>query len=264
MAVRVSPHLSKSAHPAFSAKLDLIRTSISSLVDTGLNGLTPYLYILLDKCPPAYRSALDDVLSRVEHEYLTVEEDESPWHGNSGTFRLQMRLLYRQNHSKNLFFVEDDYVFVDRVSEMLSLLDAGEADFVSPYDHPWLSSEEWKGFVQERLVTQTHTWFAAPFATMTFMTRKDVVFSSWALLDRLPSLGDMGIFLILTRSLKPFDPFSPCYRLRLGILARGLKQYFRGRSYKLLYPQPTIAAHMVETLPPGPSWTEVLDEYSVH
>ena len=182
VAYRIYPKISK-IPPAYPHdKYRLSELCLASFKKS-LDGLRVKMYVLLDNCPKEYEELFRNYFDPQDLELIHVESG-----GNKNTFRKQIELLSKQHDSEVVYFAEDDYFYIKDIKNMVDLLKSGQADFVTPYEHPacyidnnHVISNRVRVFSGQRYVSVQH-------ACLTFMTtRKNLlenkryllIFSDW-------------------------------------------------------------------------------------
>ena len=249
VAYRIYPGVSK-IPPAFpNDKLALSRFCLESFKKS-LEGLNVKIYALLDKCPREYESLFLDYFKADDLEIIHLNGI-----GNKNTFKKQIEILSSQNDSEIVFFAEDDYFYIEKLKNMTEFIRSGEADFITPYEHPacytdgHIISNNIKIFNNQRYVTVQH-------ACLTFMTTKlklienksiFLIYSNWF-------ASDFVVWSCLTLGSTFFKYCKLIFSFKniniTNIKVYGSMLFFAwyrflfNKKLKLYMPIPTVATHM--------------------
>ena len=248
IAYRIYPKVSKI--PAFHTndKYKLSKLCLKSFYNSVKN-INPYIYIILDGCPPEYKSLFEETLVDVDYEF--IDKDGV---GNAKTFELQMDLLLKQDKSEYIYFAEDDYFYLENAfTEMLKAIREPSVDFLSPYDHPDTYNTRFHNYKDEYLEIDGHKWGKLSSTTMTFMTTKKILSetkdifmtytrrnydaSLWLSLTKLNAFNIKNAVIFLFTS-KPF------LKIYLKLIYFTLWQTLFGKKYTLVQSVPAMATHI--------------------
>ena len=266
IAHRVCPALSKSA-VGFSTKEEMVKATTASLATTiskfaGDVSLT----VILDGCP-TYRKFFSENFSELANVRLSFEE--TPALGNQATYARQCEILLANQEVDFVYFSEDDYLYKPQAfNAMVDLLKRGNADFVTPLDHPDRYNHALTAPSPAAVrVTPFGHWRTVGTTCMTFMTSKKILHEcSWAMSSYWTGATDGTMWLGLTkedvrsprkvippvfsyimRQDRPFGYYMPlCAWKHHGL------RLLTTRTYTLWQPMPTLAVHLASTsLPHG-------------
>ena len=165
VAYRIYPGISKVPPVYPNDKLKLAKFCLESFKKS-LDGLKVKVYALMDNCPKEYEDLFLEYFDANDIEFVRL-----PGVGNKATFKKQIEILSNQNDSEVVYFAEDDYFYIDGLKNMVDFIKSGEADFISPYEHPscyndgHIIGNSVKVFDNRRYITVQH-------ACVTFMTTK--------------------------------------------------------------------------------------------
>lgn len=244
IAYRVYPKFSPGAQrEQFAYKFDMFSKCLSSMVEA-LRGVDYHIFFLLDSCPEEYGNYIRD---NVEKGRFNIESVNHC--GNRNTFLRQMEILRDQDFSDNVYFAEDDYLYTGKSLEpLISMIEGGEADFVSPYNHPDYYPETSCAphFLHK------YRWYAAEkhgklflqvgSTTMTFLTTRKVLRESWNILQWYKKSGitDYEMWLLLTKMRRVSTTIRKTARLYAAYMSI-IKLH---RRFRLYIPIPGVAVHM--------------------
>jgi len=256
IALRVSPTLSRK-HVYFASKYDLVETCFNSFIKS-LHGLSYELIVILDNCPhyeEIFRQRVDDKHLKIFY---------TGGIGNAATFLYQINILLGQAKSEYVYFAEDDYFYVGKMSDMVEFICSSDnaADFITPYDHPDYYTEM-HGYKKIVAFHKKRKWKQVASTTMTFLTSKENLRETKDILMLYPRLWDYIVWLLLTRKTSLWKFVHPRYRFvyyRFPLfIPHTIKNYLAHRRYFLWAPEPTIATHLVRNLlSPGINWKKCL------
>ena len=266
IAYRIYPKVSKVPPVYPDDKLKLSELCLKSLVDS-MNKYCDYkFFAMLDNCPKEYEDLFRKYIPEDRLEIIHY-----PGIGNAGTFREQMRILSEQKFAENVYFAEDDYLYMpDQFNKMLEFIESGKkTDFVTPYDHKDYYQYELHKYKQKQIYYLEKKWKTVSTTCMTFMTNKSTLERSRKVFATyLRNNYDASIWLSLTK-LRAFDPKLYYYYLRQFFKTRdtlflriffkmwvfGAKQLLIGPQFKLWAAEPAIATHMEsDFLAPNVDW----------
>ena len=266
IAHRVCPALSKTA-VGFDTKKDMVKATTASLAAAirEFNG-NVRLTVILDGCPD-YRVFFAEAFSGRGHVKLAIEE--TPSIGNQATYARQCEILLADKDADLVYFSEDDYLYKPQAFvAMADLLGRGDADFVTPLDHPDRYNHALSTPSPSAVrVTPFGHWRTVGTTCLTFMTSRQVLHER---ADMIASYGTgamdgtmwLGltkedvrslrkvippVFSFLLRRKRPFGFYMPlCAWKHHGL------RLLTTRAYTLWQPLPTLAVHLSSTsLPLG-------------
>jgi hypothetical protein len=249
IAYRIYPKISK-IPPAFPTdKFKLSKLCLESFKKS-TEGLRIKIYALLDGCPKEYEEIFKENFKAEDLEILNLENI-----GNKKTFKKQIEILVDQNDSDIVYFAEDDYFYIKDIKNMVDFLKSGQADFVTPYEHPacydgsHIINNEVRIFNKQRYTTVQH-------ACLTFMTTKKnllknkryiSIFSDWFGSDFVV-WGSITLGLSYFKYIKLLFSLKN-YRLETfkvygSLFIFALHRFVFNKKYKLFMPINTFATHM--------------------
>lgn len=195
IAYRIYPGVSKSPIIYADNKLKLSEICLKSFYDA-LKGITPYVYIILDGCPPEYKILFEEVLIDIDYEFIETNSI-----GNGQTFQLQMDTLLSQDKSEYIFFAEDDYFYMENAFILtLNALKSKKVDFISPYDHPDVHNIDFHNYKKKYIVINDTKWIISSSTTLTFMTTKKVLAETKHVFDTYKKRNyDASIWISMTK-----------------------------------------------------------------
>lgn len=266
IAYRIYPKVSKV--PAFhpDSKYELSRVCIESFYNA-LKGVNPYIYIILDGCPPKYKSLFDNILIDIDYEF--IEKDSV---GNANTFKLQMDLLLEQDKSNIIYFAEDDYFYLeDAFTVMLEGINDNRVDFLSPYDHPDTYHTDFHNYEKKYITINNHKWGIMSSTTMTFMTTKRVLKETRHIFDTYTIRNyDASLWLSMTKlnafNVKLLFKFmftnKPFFKIYLKLIYFTLFQTLFGKKRILVQAVPALATHIeIDFLSKNVDWYKEFEKY---
>jgi hypothetical protein len=225
-----------------------------------------FLTVILDGCPD-YRALFMETFSGIANVQLTIEE--TPSIGNQATYARQCEILLADEKTDLVYFSEDDYLYNPQAFvAMADLLNRGNADFVTPLDHPDRYNHALTAPSPSKIrVTPFGHWRTVGTTCLTFMTSRKILHER---ADMIASFGTgamdgtmwLGltkedvrsmrkvippIFAFLLRRKRPFGYYMPlCAWKHHGL------RLLTTRTYTLWQPMPTLAVHLSSTsLPLG-------------
>lgn len=266
IAHRVCPALSKTA-VGFNTKRKMVEASAASLAEALREfGGNVHLTVILDGCPD-YRAIFSEAFSRLANVRLDIAE--TPSIGNQATYARQCEILLADEESDLVYFSEDDYLYKPPAFvAMADLLNHGNADFVTPLDHPDRYNHALTAPSPSKIrVTSFGHWRTVGTTCLTFMTSRQILHER---ADMIASYGTgamdgtmwLGLtkedvrsmrkvipplFAFLLRRKRPFGYYMPlCAWKHHGL------RLLTTRTYTLWQPMPTLAVHLSSTsLPLG-------------
>ncbi|MBX3042768.1 MAG: glycosyltransferase family 2 protein [Candidatus Kapabacteria bacterium] len=265
IAYRIYPKISKVPPIYPDDKFKLSELCLASLVKS-LGNLSVKWFVILDDCPKEYKTMFEKYLNKYDTDYI-----ETQVKSNGATFGMQMDLLLSQNHCDVIYFAEDDYFYLpDTFHELMSALNTTGIDFISPYDHLDLYTNEFhnrKYFV--KFIGKRH-WRSCGSTTMTFLTTKKALKSAEKVFRSYVRKNyDSSLWLTLTHE----NVNSPLRFMKLLIKDNQTLRIFAkawiytplqvifGKKYQLFTPIPSIAQHLDnQCMAPGIDWNSKFKE----
>ena len=262
VAYRIYPGISKEPAVHADDKVRLAELCLRSFKEA-VGTLRVKVWALLDGCPPEYEAMFRRHFAPDQLQIIALDGE-----GNLPTFARQIRLLLDQDEAENVYFAEDDYLYMpgalQRMVDLLASVDGGA--FVSAYDHPdhyhWPIHQN----PYSLRVHDGHHWRQADSTCLTFMTtrttlrRTERIFSSYC-----DGNHDLTLWLALTKYVvrQPLRLLGLLARDRLMFrLVADAWRYFPWETafahrWPLWVPVPSLATHVEITgLAPGVAWED--------
>jgi len=268
VAYRIYPGIAKRPVLFPKDKFRLSQVCLNSF-RAALGNLRVKVFALLDKCPPEYTQLFRDCFPEPDLELIPL-----PGIGNLPTFGKQIDLLLEQQYAGLVYFAEDDYFYrPNGLVEMVEFIRAnGDADFVTPHDHPDYYSLPLHPLHQEMRPCGGRHWRTAASTCLTFLTRQSVLHRTAPIFRTYQRKNlDVSLWMTLTKQtvLNPIA-FLRCCRAKLnygGYIAMSWRynpfETLFGRRWKLWCPMPAVGTHMEEDLlAPSINWPEVFAKES--
>ena len=268
VAYRIYPQVAKPAQslPFGDDKLRQAEICLRSFRNS-LGGLRTKVWAILDGCPPEYQGLFERYFSAEDLILISTNAI-----GNRGTFRKQIEILLGQQDSENVYFAEDDYLYLrGQFPLLLNFLHHGrDVDFVTPYDHYDCYCLDLHRAPKWLAVFADHHWRTAASTCHTFLTRKATL-AKYENVFRACSRGCSAceMWLSLTKR-RVFNPLAMLkYFARREFYRRVLpkawlfcwRQILFGKAAKLWIPVPGIATHLSAGLmSPGVDWLASMRE----
>jgi hypothetical protein len=246
---RIYPGVSKIPPVFKDDKYKLSELCLASFRDA-LDGINFKLFVILDACPPEYKSLFEKYFPGEDVEYFELEHT-----GNAGTFGKQMDILLEQDYADVVCFAEDDYFYMpDAFSKMLDFINSDiKPDFVTPFDHLDYYNLKLHQYTFQTIETAGHKWRTAATTCMTFMTKKETLKETEKVFRTYTKNNyDASLWMSLTK----INIFNPLYVMKVifsgGMYARIFVkmwlhtsgQLLGGKKYKLFAPKPSLSTHM--------------------
>jgi|WetSurMetagenome_2_1015567.scaffolds.fasta_scaffold00427_22 hypothetical protein len=255
IAYRIYPGLSKNVMmpDAWRDKLHFSEVCLKSFV-RGLTGVKYKIFALLDGCDESYED-----LFRSNCENVEIIKYQ-PSIGNKGTFAAQIDILLKQTDAAAVYFAEDDYFYHDgALSEMLGMLEHGDVDFITPYDHPdCFTRKDLHNYKSEVVFQGKRHWRTAASTCLTFMTTRDILAVTSGCFRSYCRISDFALWLAVTK-LKRFD--AP-YKTLKRMYKHNFIHMITARPFKLWAPMPSLANHMAAAQSaPGADWEKLIRRY---
>jgi hypothetical protein len=262
VAYRVYPKVSKPALslPFGDDKYQLAEACLRSFKES-IGSLRVKLWALLDSCPPEYEDLFKKYIDPADLVIVTLNGA-----GNFATFGKQVDILLQQQAADNVYFAEDDYLYLpDQFPAMIDFLSAyQDVHFVSPYDHPDCYSLDLHRGPKWIRTHASHHWRTAASTCLTFLTRKETLARCESIFRSYEKGNfDCSLWLSLTKY-RVLNPMAMA-RYAVGesfycrILAKAWlycwKQILFGEKLRLWVPVPGIATHLDDNgLSPNVDW----------
>jgi hypothetical protein len=260
---RIYPGLTGRPALGFTDKLTMVRANLLSFKQA-LGGLRAKIWVILDKCPPAYQELVAGIFSDTDLEFIPLTGE-----GNEATFLRQVRLLSTQTAAELVYFVEDDYLHRPQAlaGAVAFMQRHPESDFLTLYDHA-----DYHDKYIHRLRGREYTeaglrWHTVASTCLTFMARRGVLADTaevFATYGRKNS--DLGLWLALTKS-RVVNPWCWVRCLGDGLFFSAScmlawrhcwRTILFGPRRTLWVPEPSLATHLESTgLAPGVDWDVV-------
>jgi hypothetical protein len=259
---RIYPGVSRDPIFGFKDKLALTRLNLETFRE-GIGNLKIKLWVLLDKCPPAYAELVKSIFPETSMELIPLDGE-----GNGATFIRQVEILSAQTAADLVFFAEDDYLYLPRSLERTIdfMRHHPEADFVTPYDHADFHSKFVHRFRGPEIFEDGCRWRTVASTCLTFMARRAVVVESAAVFRTYNKNSDLAIWMALTKK-RVCNPWSwirsfgdGLYFPASHLLAwrYAWRQILFGKRRTLWSPAPALITHMENSgLAPGVDWNKI-------
>ena len=266
VAYRIYPKISGSPAVFGNDKYKLSELCLKSFKHS-IGDLKVKMFVLLDDCPSEYK---DLFLKYFDEEDLDFIELNGI--GNKSTFSLQIKLLLKQNFSEIIYFAEDDYFYLpNQFSDMIYFLkEKKDVDFVSPYNHLDYYTNTIHEYKNSIKLSKNRHWRTAGSTCLTFLTTKNILQRTKNIfLTYEKGNTDLGLWLSITKynwnnpkimikSWKNLFTLKSFYKS----LLYNKYQIFRGKSWTLWVPIPSIATHLEKKyLSPSHDWDEIMKIY---
>ncbi|MCM8785120.1 MAG: glycosyltransferase family 2 protein [Candidatus Omnitrophica bacterium] len=257
IAYRINAQNSRKKRPVFqNDKFKLATLSLESF-KRSLGDLKFKLIVIFDRCPLSYEKIFLQRFRPEELEFIHIERIMDKYFGNNAfTFLKQIEILVNQQFSENVYFAEDDYLYIP--NGLITLLDffhKTKVDFVTPYDHPDYYTLNLHKYKKEVIQYEygNYVWRSVGSTCCTFLTTVKTLQETRSTLEKYKFISDAPMWFILTKKRQFFAP--KFLEFNFFIWTFGLKQLLFGKRYTLYAPQPSIATHMEEKfLAPGVDW----------
>ena len=210
---RMCPRISNNCH-LFEAneKLELSEICLKSFMES-IGDLKVKVIAILDNCPEEYVNIFK---KHVPSENLEIVEIDCK--SNRGSFLRQIEILLGQGYSDNIFFLEDDYLFLpNSLPNIVNYLVENNVDFVTPYHHRDFFTEPLFQTKRKYFEHKEYIWQEVMATCGTFLTTKKVLKETqdqFAMLG-IPGTSDIQIFLRLTKT----NMFNFSLFMKLAFLA---------------------------------------------
>ena len=264
---RIYPGVSKIPIFHKNDKYELSKIAINSFKNS-LGDMSVKIYVLLDNCPTKYEDLFDELIKNYDVELIRFDGV-----GGYATFNKQLEILLEQNFSDNIYFAEDDYIFVkDGLKEAVSFMNSNrKVDFLTIYDSLDYYNMDLHKHESYLCKHNSYKWRKVSCTTLSFMTTKDIlretkaVFETYSFNDNF----DSSLWMSLTK-INLFQ-FSSVIRFLMKkdrdfirIAKSWLycwRQIIFGKKYNLWSPIPSLGTHLDENgVSPGIDWDEVIKE----
>lgn len=264
---RIYPEVSKIPIIHKHNKYELSKIAINSFKEA-LGDMSVKIWVLLDDCPSKYEDLFDELIENYDVELIKFDGV-----GNYATFNKQIEILLNQNFSDNIYFAEDDYIFVkDGLKEAVNFINSNKkVDFLTIYDSLDYYNMDLHKYKSNFFNVNDYDWRTVSCTTLSFMTTKDTlrktqwVFETYSFKNNF----DSSLWMSLTK-INLFQ-FSSVIRFLMKkdrdfirIAKSWLycwKQIIFGKKYNLWSPIPSLGTHLDEDgISPGIDWNEVIKE----
>lgn len=264
IAYRIYPKVSKETPVFNDDKLKLSEMCLASFVKT--LKLDYKFWAILDGCPSEYEELFKKYIP--EERLILIHTNAV---GNAATFAKQIQILTDQDFSENIYFAEDDYFYIDSSFEpLVKIIENGQADFITPYDHLDYYELGLHGYKQDIIKHQGISLRKVSSTTMTFLTSKQVLIQTKPIFETyLRKNYDVCLWLAITR----LGIANPMTYLNSGLSAiHSLKifvkailytpcKFLYGKKYSLLAPKPSLALHLVsDKMSPDIDWQKLFQK----
>jgi hypothetical protein len=261
---RIYPGLSGKPALGFTDKLTLVRANLRSF-KAALGGLKVKMWVILDKCPPAYHELVTGLFPESDLEIIPLAGA-----GNEATFSRQVKILSTQTLAELVYFAEDDYLYLPQALEkaVAFMQRHPEADFATLYDHADYHTKyvhRLRGRVFEE---DGRRWRSVTSTCLTFMARRNVLAETAAVFETYGRKNsDLGLWMALTKS-RVANPW--CWVRSLGdglyFTASHLQSWRHcwrtilfGKRRTLWVCAPSLTTHLESSgLAPGVDWEKLL------
>lgn len=231
-----------------------------------LGNLKVKMFVLLDNCPPEYEELFLKYFDEEDIDLIKLDGI-----GNLPTFRLQIEILLKQKFSEIIYFAEDDYFYLpNQFHELIEFLKQNpDANFVSPYDHLDLYTENIHDYKNYIKISENRHWRTAGSTCLTFLTTKETLKETQkTFLSYSNGNTDWGMWLSLTNNGSDHSKIllkSLIHPGNIKNLFRSFKtnknQILHGKIWKLWVPIPAIATHMEKKcLAPAIDWEKIMND----
>jgi hypothetical protein len=262
---RIYPRVAANSILDFTDKLALVQLNLETFKEA-IGNLKVKMWVLLDKCPPAYPELVKSLFPHTPLELI-----ELGGQGNDGTFIRQIDILAGQQDSPLVYFAEDDYLYLPRSMEraVAFMRRHPEADAMTLADH----SEYHHRYV-DRIRSRKHledgfSWRTVVATALTFMMRRQALIESADVFKTYRrGNSDLGLWMALTK-LRVFNPWCCIRGFGDGKYIPGSqalawwhawRYILFGKRRTLWAPIPTLATHMYKhSVAPGVDWEEIFD-----
>lgn len=262
---RIYPGISRDPIFGFKEKLPLVRLNLETLKES-LGDLKIKLWVLLDKCPPAYADWLKRIFPETPMELIFLGGE-----GNGATFIRQVDILSAQAVAELVYFAEDDYLYLPRSLERTVnfMRRHPDADFVTPYDHADFHAKFVHRFRGPEILEDGVRWRTVASTCLTFMARRKAVAESAPVFKTYNTNPDLAIWMALTKK-RVCNPWSWIRSLGDGLYfpashalawRYAWRQILFGKTRTLWSPTPSLITHMESTgLALGLDWQGIFGE----
>jgi hypothetical protein len=257
---RVYPRISKNPPVFPDDKYRLVELGLNSFRRScGL--LRVKVWVLLDNCPDVYERLFRRVLEGFDVTVIRLDGV-----GNVKTFLRQIEILCEQNDSDLVYLAEDDYFYTsEAMVRMVDWIRSGpEVDFVSPYDHSGIYTNDLHRHRRRFVVSCGRTWKTVNSTCLTFLAKQDALRKTRQVFETYKQRNsDAGIWISLTKA----RVFNLGFALKHLVVRQSLavvwvkawwhtwRQILFGKTWTLWAPMPSLATHMERRfLAPGVDW----------
>ena len=266
IAYRIYPGVSKTPAIFSDDKYKMSELCIKSFAD-GIKGLNAKIYVILDSCPPEYKSLFTDNLSNFNLEFIELEKA-----GNTVTFNKQIELLCNAD-SDFVYFAEDDFFYLENsITDLLDFAKSNNIDFATSYDHlDYYTEKLHKNKFKEKKLFKNKEYYTHFSTTLTFLSSKKALIENRGIFESfLKKNWDVSLWFVITTNYfrNPLKFIQLCF-FNLQMFKMYVKAYlltfkyvFRKKKYKLWVETPGTATHLEKAfLGPGVNWYEEFKKY---
>lgn len=268
VAWRIYPNISRTPFIKFENKFELVTICLKSFIDATKNLKIKYFFIL-DKCPVAYVDLINTLFVDLN---LTIIETDGI--GNELTFKKQIDILLEQDYSENIYFAEDDYLYLpDAFYKSLKLLSNKDVDFVCCYQHYDTFTTNLHAHKRDIKFFENQFWHTDSSTCLTFLTTKSTLEKTKGVFYTYCNGNfDVCIWLLITGTfirnplsyLKFYLKDKHSFWLLTKAFKNGFKFVFLLKKYKLWIPYPAICTHLEkEFISPSYNWEKLANSYRV-
>ena len=264
---RIYPGVSKIPIIHKNDKYELSKIAINSFKDA-LGDMSVKIWILLDDCPSKFDHLFDDLIENYDVELIRFDGA-----GNYATFNKQLEILLNQNFSENVYFAEDDYIFVKNgLKEAVNFMNSNQkVDFLTIYDSLDYYNMDLHKYKSNFYGHNTYKWRTVSCTTLSFMTKKNILRDTKWIFETYSSNKnfDSSLWMSITK----MNLFQPSSLIRFFLkkdrdfvrIAKSWlycwRQIIFGKKYNLWSPIPSLGTHLdKDGISPGINWDEVIKE----
>ena len=257
---RIYPGLSGRPALGFTDKLTLVRANLRSF-KAALGRLNVKMWVILDKCPPAYHELVTGLFAASDLEIIPLAGA-----GNEATFSRQVQLLSTQTVADLVYFAEDDYLYLPQSLEKAAafMQRHPEADFATLYDHADYHAKYVHRLRGPEFNEDGHRWRSVTSTCLTFMARRSVLAETAGVFETYGRKNsDLGLWMAMTKT-RVANPWCMVRSLGDGLYFTAShllawrhcwRTILFGKRRTLWAPVPSLATHLETTgLAPGVDW----------
>tara|TARA_B100000941_G_C28490068_1_gene547348 strand:- start:905 stop:1756 length:852 start_codon:yes stop_codon:yes gene_type:complete len=264
---RIYPGVSKIPIVHKNDKYELSKIAINSFKDS-LGDMSVKIWVLLDDCPSKFEDLFDALIENYDVELIRFDGI-----GNYATFNKQIEILLNQNFSENVYFAEDDYIFVKNgLKEAVNFINLNQkVDFLTIYDSLDYYNMDLHNYKSNFCDHNAYKWRTVSSTTLSFMTTKDIlketkwIFETYSFNNNFDSslwmsLTKLNLFQLSSVTRYLFKKDRDLIRIAKSWLYCW-RQIIFGKKYNLWSPVPSLGTHLDEDgISPGINWDEVIEE----